>query len=236
MFLFTAFTLTASLLLEGKVIEYQYIRIFWTIVPFISVGCFFAAGSIRTAWKRAHSSRVTAIWMRLVCVALSVTFLFFSPVYILADRAMHRLSLYREGQYSGGIIVDDETLDREKGMYALAKRIEPKLQPEDNIFVFGERPALYFHLKRTPPTMLISDGFVTASWAPQRWKDKILHDLDSEKPRFIFIGKNDVMSIINESSDDSWQFFLNWPKFHEMVINEYSPIDTVSAFMAFERK
>jgi hypothetical protein len=235
MFVFAASVLTISLLFEGKNLEYQYIRILWTIVPFIAIGCFRLSTTLKRIWTKSQGNRLLKISMRIACIGLALFFLFFSPVYLLSDRSLYRLSRYQAGSYSDGIIVEDDILAREKAMYLLAKRIEPKLQPRDEIFVFGEHPALYFHLHRTPPTMLLSDAFITASWSPQRWKEKVLREFKQASPRFVFIEKNDVMPIINESADDSWHYFQEWTPFHDFVTSNYTLVDTLSHFMAFER-
>lgn len=218
-----------TLWIENKYILYQFVRLWWAVVPFIAVGVYMVYKYVASALKTTSLFSPTR-WFTYAGITALV---FFSPVFGIYDK-LYEVVQIRTDAVSNDFIEFWEPTDIEIEIDSLEQKLGG-IKQEEQILHFGQHAAVYYRLHKLPPTMMLTNPFFTSDWTTPRWRDLFLDQLKDEKPEYIIIEERDVIPITNNSALDSRMQFCNWKDFYSYTESHYSPIDSTNAFLIYRR-
>lgn len=229
-FVVVIFCSIITLWLENKYILYQYLRSWWAVIPFVSVGLYYVFNRIRIMMHRQPTASIRLLFIAtVVCIAV-----FFSPVYAIYMK-MDEVFRSKTETPANDFIEFWNQKDIETQIDTLELNLG-KLTDEESVFFFGQHAAVYYHLAKLPPTMMLTNPFFTSDWTPERWRHVFMEQLTAVHPDYIIIEQNDVIPVTNNSALDSRTFFELWPEFRSYTITNYTATDSTNTFLIFKQK
>lgn len=218
-----------TLWIENKYILYQFIRLWWAVVPFIAVGVYMVYELAVSALKKTSffSPRRWFIYGGITVL------LFFSPVFGIYDK-LYEVVRLRTDTISKDFIEFWEPTDIEIEIDSLSQKLAG-IKQDDQILNFGQHAAVYYRFGKLPPTMMLTNPFFTSDWTTPRWRDLFLSQLQQKKPEYIIIEEHDVLPITNNSTLDSRAQFRDWKEFYSYTETNYHPFDSTNTFLIYRR-
>ncbi len=220
---------TVLLLLANKYFLYQYGLFWWSLSAFAALGLYSVFVLMRDYLTRQRHKTLTMFF----CAPLVIFTLFFSPLIAVYDN-LHQIVFAHERD-------KDDFIEffRLKSLHNALDSIQAKLAPilkdEDKVFFFGHHVGVYFHSHTLPTSMMLTNAYLTASWAPQKWKQLVLDDLKTTKHTYIIIEENDAINVTNHSVLDSREHFKNWEELAAFTHANYMPFDSTEKFIIYKR-
>ena len=107
------------------------------------------------------------------------------------------------------------------------------LRPEDQVFVWGSEPLIYFLTQRPCPTRFVSNLALVSPWSPPAWRSEMLEVLRKKPPRYLVVARDDAVPAIAYSQLDSEQFLDLYPEFAAFISSSYQRADDFKNFAIF---
>ncbi len=226
-----------AVLYERKFFPYHFSRTYWAFVPFIAVclsGMKTMLSNYSVRWRMISvSSRL------LRCLAvflLCATLVFYSTAARIISQPAHWMYM----RLSGGDVAADVQSKMEQYYYKeeqqLANHLRPVMKADDKIFVWGNSIGIYYFLEKYPTTIVLTNTPLITEWTPQSWKDTLIHQLNTNPPRFFIAESGDDREYITGTKLDSWQNLNQWDSLRDFVKVQYDLKDSLGHFRIFEHK
>lgn len=114
--------------------------------------------------------------------------------------------------------------------------IEKNSRPNDEVYVFGFSPLINYLTQRRSPTRFISNPPVISVWGLAKWREELVRTLQTKRPRYIVVERNDAMPIISGTTKDSEQCLLAFLPLANLVRRDYQPAVNYLDFEVYELK
>lgn len=221
---------------ERKFFPYHYSRLYWCVIPFIAIGA-------PIVWRRAveyfsfvkdlngFPKTIRLILFSLTCAAA----IFFSPMTRIFSNCLYWPYIRMSGKNVGEAVASKfgQTFYQDQDNAAML--IHTALEPNDNIFLWGNSVGLYYRLERYPSTICLTNTPFVTAWTPKNWKDTLLRQLQSAPPRFFITETGDARAYITGDSFDSEQHLEQWSELNAFVRSNYHDWKTIGHFVIHEK-
>lgn len=223
-----------GVLLERKSMTYHYSRVFWIVAATTAIAWVWL--STRRAELSVAERRSRSSWKRyVVMLVAAIPIVFYSPLTRIISHPLQwswlRLTNNMNAQLDR--LEFDSYYGHER--IALKKYFDDKLATNDNVFLWGHFVGLYSLLQKTPSTICLTNTPLVTAWTPVRWKQRLLSQLDSQRPKYIVVEHNDVHSFINARSVDSYAMMLEWTEFKHFLERHYTNDTRIGSFSVYAR-
>ena len=96
--------------------------------------------------------------------------------------------------------------------------------PQDEVYIWGTAPAIYFLSQRECPSRFVSNLGVISKWVPERWRQELVRDLKTKRPRFIVVARHDPIPTVSYTRKDSEEFLWeDYPALADLIHTRYRP-------------
>ena len=224
-----------GVLFERKNFAYHYLRIAWTLFPFISIGIIYCFEFLRKISHEKGINRFTkSKYLIFVCILLCVT-LFFSPFPKV---------IYQPIEWSW-IAIHNDALKRSEKIYAgdqekdqnenTLQYLKAQLASGDQLFFWGNNTRIYFLTGTLPPTLCIANTLFVSPWTPLSWKEQMMEQLQKARPLFFICEYNDSRYSLTGTKLDSYSSLLKWDDLRNYLFTKYRLQDSTSRFKIYSR-
>lgn len=108
--------------------------------------------------------------------------------------------------------------------------------PQDQVFVWGSEPLIYFLTQRPYPSRFISNLALVSPWSPPEWRRELIHDLGKSPPRFLVVARDDEVPYIAYTDFDSEEYLDVYPEFAIFIADHYEPAVDLENFVIYRRE
>jgi uncharacterized membrane protein YraQ (UPF0718 family) len=222
--------------MERKYFPYHLTRAFWLLTPFVAIGLTQVLPIVGRRWKRAVSIGGVGGFIRALGIAaILIIACFYSPLLRIVSQSLRWTWL----ELSGGN-VEQSVQDHTEGYFyadqhEVARLLKDKLDPTDEIFLWGNGVGIYHYLDRNPPTIALTNTPLLTSWTRPDWRSTMLSQLQKAKPKYIIIETGDVKAFITASEEDSKAHFEKWSELKNWRDHHYTFYREVGHFLIYER-
>jgi hypothetical protein len=108
--------------------------------------------------------------------------------------------------------------------------------PQDQVFVWGSEPLIYFLTQRPYPSRFISNLALVSPWSPPAWRRELIHDLGKSPPRFLVVARDDEVPYIAYTDFDSEEFLEVYPELAIFIADYYEPVVNLENFVIYRRE
>jgi len=107
---------------------------------------------------------------------------------------------------------------------------------DNSTFVWGLWPVIYWWVDEPLVSRFIFDTPLTATWAPETWRNELVSDLQTHQPHFIIVAHGGVQPWMTGTSETAEERIQDYPEFKQILALEYVPVFGNELFEVFERR
>jgi hypothetical protein len=109
--------------------------------------------------------------------------------------------------------------------------------PKDEVYIWGTAPLVYFLAQRQCPSRFVSNLGVISTWVPDRWRQELVRDLKTKRPRYIVVARHDPIPMVSRIYKDSEQYlWSDYPALAALIRNRYEPAVNYTDFEVYRLK
>jgi len=127
-------------------------------------------------------------------------------------------------------------LDKFAGQIKVINFLKASSSREDEVYVWGTAPLINFLSQRTNPSRFVSNLALISLWAPDRWRQELVHTLGEKRPRFIVVVRDDAIPAVSFTGLDSEQYLRIYPALAEVLRRSYQVDVNYWDFEVYRRK
>jgi hypothetical protein len=99
--------------------------------------------------------------------------------------------------------------------------IRARTTPDDTIFVWGYDPNVYLASERDSASRFLSFLPLMPVFAPERWRQEFVRDLETRRPAFILLQRGENARWITGRPDDAAEWVVHFNAFHDLLNRAY---------------
>jgi hypothetical protein len=107
--------------------------------------------------------------------------------------------------------------------------------PKDQIFVWSFEPGIYFLSERESASRFIFNYPLYGDFNWPEYREQFMAEMEVNQPAFILVARNDAMTWVTGTKDDSLAAFQKFKAFRNFVESGYRPVDQIAQFTVYER-
>jgi hypothetical protein len=107
--------------------------------------------------------------------------------------------------------------------------------PDDEVFVWGTAPLIYFLSGRDCPSRFVSNLGLVSDWAPAEWRDELVRTLKAKRPRFIIVERRDAIPAVSGTTLDSQEYLVRYPALARLLLQQYRRVKVFRNFTIYAR-
>ncbi len=108
--------------------------------------------------------------------------------------------------------------------------------PQDQVFIWGSEPLIYFLTQRSYPSRFISNLSLVSPWSPPEWRRELVRDLGKSPPRFLVVARDDEVPYIAYTDFDSEEYLGLYPELAIFIADHYEPAVDLENFVIYRRE
>ena len=108
--------------------------------------------------------------------------------------------------------------------------------PSGGVYVWGMAPLINFLTQRPCPSRFFYDVPLISRWAPPRWREDFIAELNQKPPRFLIVERHDQIPPLTLTYDDSEQSLKKYPALASFIARRYESIKNLDDFEVFRLK
>jgi hypothetical protein len=217
-----------SVLIEGKMFEYQYARAFVSLAPLAAIGIAMSLKYMRRDQERNIKQHFMLVGVLLFAFLMSPLLKIFSQTIPWAIVRFHTRDA--EARVQRRIPDYFAAEQKESGAY-----LKSKMQPSDQMFFWGNDVAIYHYAGKRPQSICLTATPLRTAWTPDEWKDTLTEQLKTQKPKFFVVEQGDAKPYITGSSYDSYAALMGWLRMRNYLFNNYKLDTTIGHFQIYQR-
>jgi hypothetical protein len=109
-------------------------------------------------------------------------------------------------------------------------------RPQDQVYVWGTAPLIYFLPRRECPSRFVSNLGVMSKWAPESWRQELARTLEAKRPRYLVVERHDTVSTLTFTWMDSEEYLQVYPALAGLLMRQYRPAVNYYDFEVYELK
>ncbi len=118
----------------------------------------------------------------------------------------------------------------------LAGYIKQNTQAEDFIYIWGTHPEIYVLSNRRSASKFLMAHQLYCSWAPSKWREDFLRELNKKIPRLFIVTKGDFFPEVSGVLKDSWQQLKEFRQLNSFLADNYFLVKEIDMFSVYKRK
>jgi hypothetical protein len=226
-----------GVLIERKAFDYHFSRVAWMMMPFLAIAFLRYADKLHSLLNRniltPQVLRNLSIHIPLIIILIiysPISKIIYQPLDWTLIHFRHNadtlLRLKRLEMWGPGI----------KDAEHLENFLKSHLSASDEFFLWGVSVNIYPATGKLPPTFCMTTSQFMTSWTPPVWKQELLKQLDSTKPKYFICEIGDYRPLIVGTNNDSYASLVDWSDLRNFVSNNYNQVDSSAHFIVYERK
>jgi hypothetical protein len=108
--------------------------------------------------------------------------------------------------------------------------------PRDEVFIWGFAPLISFQAQRQNPSRFVYDEPLVATWGPESWRRELVRTLETKRPRYIVVERNDPSFEMTGTMMDSEQCLRAYRPLANLMSRLYAPAVNFTDFEVYELK
>jgi len=121
------------------------------------------------------------------------------------------------------------------GEFSVIDYLQKNAKPSDGIFVWAAMCRIYYLTGHQPPTRFVSHYGIMSLWSPPSWRDELMRGLETSRPRFIVVGRDDKLPTMTYVNLDSEQYLATFPQLQTFITGNYSPVASFENCVVYRR-
>ena len=122
------------------------------------------------------------------------------------------------------------------GQLQVIRYLKANARPQDQIFVWGTAPLIYYLTGKEPPNRFVTNLALISAWGPAAWRQELVRSLKHSPPRFIIVARHDAIYGISYTPLDSMQYLAEYPGLDNIVRTEYREVRPGRNFIIYRRR
>jgi len=225
-----------GVLFERKNFVYQYTRVVWILMPFISLAILFLYQHCKRYYRQEkNKNNIRRIYSVGLVAVILVIVLLFSPLPRVISQPVEWtwLTIRHDDNAKEAKLAEDEYSGLE--IENMAKKIIPKQLAQNQLFFWGNYVHIYLSTGTLPPTLCLANPQFISPWTPKEWKQQMIIDLKNASPRFFITEYNDSRPFITGTTSDSYASLLQWDELRTYLFMNYQLLDSSRHFKIYSR-
>ena len=107
---------------------------------------------------------------------------------------------------------------------------------QDQVFVWGSEPLIYFLTQRPYPSRFISNLALVSPWSPPEWRRELVRDLENSLPRYLVVARDDEVPYIAYNDLDSEKYLEVYPDLDIFITDHYEAAVDLEYFVIYRRE
>jgi hypothetical protein len=108
--------------------------------------------------------------------------------------------------------------------------------PSDGVYVWGMAPLINFLTQHPSPGRFVNNIPLISRWAPPRWREDQIAELNQKPPRFLIVERHDQIPPLTLTYDDSEKCLKKYPGLASFIAHRYEPVKNLDDFEVFRLK
>jgi Dolichyl-phosphate-mannose-protein mannosyltransferase len=108
--------------------------------------------------------------------------------------------------------------------------------PNDEVYVWGTAPLINFLSQRENPSRFVSNLALISTWGPPRWRQELVHTLETKRPRYIVVARHDSIPSVSYTLMDSEEYIQVYPALRDLLNRQYQVAVNFWEFEIYQRK
>jgi hypothetical protein len=146
------------------------------------------------------------------------------------------LNWWRDHERSYAAYPWPHSLEHLKGEFGVIRFLRAHSSQDDQVFIWGTQPVIYFLSERRAPTRFISNLGLISPWGPPAWREELMGDLRHSPPKFLIVVGKDAIPSVSYTYRDSQRFLEEFPELDGFIKGLYAPQRTIENFVVYRLK
>ena len=99
--------------------------------------------------------------------------------------------------------------------------LKAKSSPQDEVYVWGTAPLINFLSQRRNPSRFVSNLALISPWGPARWRQELVRTLETKRPRYIVVARDDSIPTVSYTMMDSEEYLQVYPALADLLNRRY---------------
>jgi hypothetical protein len=108
--------------------------------------------------------------------------------------------------------------------------------PDDQVYVWGTAPLINFLAQRRNPSRFVSNLALISTWGPGSWRQELVRTLETKRPRYVVVVRNDEIPTVSYTMMDSEQYLRVYPALADLLKRQYQPAANLGDFEVYRLK
>ena len=121
------------------------------------------------------------------------------------------------------------------GEFQVVDYLKDHSAPDDQVYVWGTAPLIYFLSGRECPSRFVSNLGLISDWTPPAWRNELVRTLKTKQPRYIVVERRDAIPAVSGTTLDSQEYLIRYPALLRLLSNRYVQEKAFRSFTVYSR-
>jgi len=121
------------------------------------------------------------------------------------------------------------------GEFQVVRYLKDHSAPNDQVYVWGTAPLIYFLSRRQCPSRFVSNLGLVSDWTPAAWRKQLVRTLWNKRPRYIIVERRDAIPAVSGTTLDSQEYLVRYPALARLLREHYEKVQAFRSFVVYAR-
>jgi hypothetical protein len=122
-----------------------------------------------------------------------------------------------------------------RGVLRVVDYLKRHPAPAEGVYVWGNEPLIYYLSGHRPPFRFVWNLPLIAPWGLPGWRQELVRQLNTARPRYIIVARDDEVHGLSGTWQDSAQALQSFPALANYIGNHYQPCEDDVTFEIYCR-
>jgi hypothetical protein len=127
-------------------------------------------------------------------------------------------------------------LDKLSDQLRVINYLKKNSGPDDEVYVWGTAPLINFLAQRRNPSRFVSNLGLISTWGPESWRRELVRTLETKRPRYVVVVRNDEIPIVSYTMMDSEKYLRVYPALADLLKHQYQSEVNLGDFEIYRLK
>jgi hypothetical protein len=127
-------------------------------------------------------------------------------------------------------------IEKFRAQFEVIHYLERNAKSSDGVYLWGPPCAIYYLSGHDPPNRFVTNMGVMSTWCPFSWRDELVGDLRTSRPRFIVVARHDELPTLTYVNLDSEKFIKKLPQLDALMTQDYRVVADFDSFVIYRRE